>query len=180
MNHTTTQDKNQTTTTTQDKNECYECGCASPRLRVRNNTGPQDCCEEQERPPQTLICDDCADESDEEDDDKQMCDECGKVQENDEIDLCNECDKVMSMCSGDGHECEYFAKDEMWRAGNYHYCSRECVQEYLDECLSEGKHPELVHRPKIGDEDVVCESDEDCEDCDDFRRFLAIIYPADE
>ena len=64
MNHTTTQDKNQTTT--QDKNECYECGCASPRLRVRNNTGPQDCCEEQERPPQTLICDECDEEEDEE------------------------------------------------------------------------------------------------------------------
>jgi hypothetical protein len=168
----TAQDKNQTTT--QDKNECYECGYAAASLHLRNNTGPQDCCEEQERPPQTLICDGCAEEAG-----LCWCAECGKVQENDDdvFDLCEECDKVKTMCSGDGHKCEYYVKDEMWQAGNCYYCSRECVQEYLDECLAEGKQPKPVHRPKIGDED---EDDEDDGDCDDFRRFLAIIHPADE
>lgn len=113
-------------------------------------------------------------DDEQEDDDKQKCYECGEDQENLTLDLCNACDEVMSRCFGDDHdhECEYFARDKMWRAGKYHYCSRKCVQEYLDKCRRRSKHPEPVHRPKIGDEDD--------EDCDDFRRFLAIIHPADE
>jgi len=190
MNHTTAQDK-----TTQDKNAgCYEyesdeeedVPVFSHKLADVNEHGFAACDEdglvwkydrhEDEWRKTESKCDGDCDVCE----DKQKCDECGKVQEDDGLDLCNDCDKMMSMCSGDGHKCEYFAKDEMWRAGNCYYCSRECVEEYLNECLAEDRRPKPVHRPKIGDEDVVCESDKKCEDCDNFRTFLAIIHPADE
>ena len=137
MNHTTAQDK-----TTQDKNECYECGYAAASLHLRNNTGPQDCCEEQERPPQTLICDECDEEEEEE------------VPEFSH-DLPNIIEHGFEACDEDGLMWKYDRHEDEWRKTEY-TCYGDC-----DVCWRED------------------EAEEE-EEVDDFRRFLAIIHPADE
>jgi hypothetical protein len=150
----TTQDKNQTTT--QDKNECYECGYASPRLRVRNNTGPQDCCEEQERPPQTLICDGCAEEA--------ACDE--EIEEDVPVfshKLADVNEHGFAACDEDGLVWKYDRYEDEWRKTES-VCDGDC-----DVCAGEeGKNWYIVEveidYKYYGHFAVYAKSGEDAED----------------
>ena len=171
MNHTTAQDKNQTTT--QDKNECYECGYPAARLRVRNNTGPQDCCEEQERPPQTLICDECAEEA-------ALCwcdgDDCGKgfseAKFNWDTGMCEECSVAAA------------ETEEGYDEGEEDYCNG-CDTDVAASTMFNHDDINLCpecnkNKPELIPAGCECEDCEKKPETDDFRRFLAIIHPADE